>query len=566
MGEVLTADPSGITDADGLTTATFTYQWLRVDADGVSNETPIGANAATYTLAAADAGKKIKVKVSFTDDERSPRKDRSPATPTRRSGSTGDSTTLSTDATLSDLELLEDNTGTAITLTPSPFVSTTTSYTAMVGNSVDEITIFPKENDDNAPYEIQDSGGTALTDADSVEDQFQVTLSVGDNTIKVEVTAEDGSTQTYTVTVTRAAGTPTAGVTVSKSALTVTEQDATGDSYTVVLDSRPTASVTVTVGGYTGSDVTPNPASLTWAPSVWNTTLTVTVTAEGDMNTVDETVSLTHSATSTDTDYSGITIASVTVTVDDNDNPNTPATGTPAISGTAQVGEVLTADPSGITDADGLTTATFTYQWLRVDADGVSNETNIGTNAATYTLAAADAGKKIKVKVSFTDDRGTAEGPLTSDAYPSSGSIGDSTIRSLVETFTYLTVQRAENIGDPVQASGVEGTVTYRLEGEGANKFMISSSSGQLSTKVGERYDYEEKPSYVVTVNAVNQQGQSVSILVIINIVDLAERPDAAGGADGVGDCGEHHEPGRELDGAAQRGASADHALQPALS
>ena len=108
----------------------------------------------------------------------------------------------------------------------------------MVANSVDEITIFPKENDDNAPYEIQDSGGTALTDADSVEDEFQVTLSVGDNTIKVEVTAEDGSTQTYTVTVTRAAGTPTAGVTVSKSALTVTEQDATGDSYTVVLNSR----------------------------------------------------------------------------------------------------------------------------------------------------------------------------------------------------------------------------------------------------------------------------------------------------------------------------------------
>ena len=92
-------------------------------------------------------------------------------------------------------------------------------------------------------------------------------------------------------------------------------------------------------------------------------------------------------------------------------------------SGTAQVGQTLTADPSGITDTDGLTTATFTYQWLRVDADGVSNETNIGANAATYTPVAADVGKQIKVQVSFTDDRGTAEGPLTSDAYPSSGTI-----------------------------------------------------------------------------------------------------------------------------------------------
>ena len=77
--------------------------------------------------------------------------------------------------------------------------------------------------------------------------------------------------------------------------------------------------------------------------------------------------------------------------------------------------QTLTADPSGITDTDGLTTATYTYQWLRVDADGVSNETNIGANAATYTPVAADVGKQIKVQVSFTDDRGHVE-TVTSDA------------------------------------------------------------------------------------------------------------------------------------------------------
>ena len=71
MGETLTAGMGDIADADGLP-ATFpdeyTFQWLRVDADGVSNETPIGADAATYTLVAADVGKKIKVQVNFTDD------------------------------------------------------------------------------------------------------------------------------------------------------------------------------------------------------------------------------------------------------------------------------------------------------------------------------------------------------------------------------------------------------------------------------------------------------------------------------------------------------------------
>ena len=111
----------------------------------------------------------------------------------------------------------------------------------------------------------------------------------------------------------------TAGVTVSETALTVTEEDATGDTYTVVLDSEPTANVVVTVGGYSGTDVTPNPATLTFTNLNWETARTVTVTAGNDADTANDSVSLTHSAASTDSDYSGISIAGVTVTVNDND-------------------------------------------------------------------------------------------------------------------------------------------------------------------------------------------------------------------------------------------------------
>ena len=46
---------------------------------------------------------------------------------------------------------------------------------------------------------------------------------------------------------------------------------------------------------------------------------------------------------------------------------NTPATGVPTVSGTAQVGETLTADTSGIADADGLTNVSYAYQWIRTD-------------------------------------------------------------------------------------------------------------------------------------------------------------------------------------------------------
>ncbi len=88
---------------------------------------------------------------------------------------------------------------------------------------------------------------------------------------------------------------------------------------------------------------------------------------------------------------------------------NTAATGTPAISGTPQVGEELTASTSGISDADGLDNASFSYQWMRADADIG------GANGSTYTPVAADEGERLKVRVRFTDDAGHEES-LTSAA------------------------------------------------------------------------------------------------------------------------------------------------------
>ena len=101
---------------------------------------------------------------------------------------------------------------------------------------------------------------------------------------------------------------------------------------------------------------------------------------------------------------------------------NNAATGGPAITGTAQAGQELTADASPIMDTDGVPSS-FTYQWVRVDADGTSNEEDItGEIAETYTLTTADVGKKVKVKVSFTDELSGVE-MRTSAAYPSSGTV-----------------------------------------------------------------------------------------------------------------------------------------------
>ena len=100
------------------------------------------------------------------------------------------------------------------------------------------------------------------------------------------------------------------------------------------------------------------------------------------------------------------------------------ATGAPAITpaNAFRVPGVLTANKGSIADANGLPEeSTFTWQWVRVDG---ATETGIaGATAQTYTLTTVDAGKKIKVKASFTDNASNAEGPLTSVAYPSTGSV-----------------------------------------------------------------------------------------------------------------------------------------------
>ena len=89
--------------------------------------------------------------------------------------------------------------------------------------------------------------------------------------------------------------------------------------------------------------------------------------------------------------------------------PNSAASGAPEVDGTVQVSRTLTADTSGIADADGLSSAEFAYQWLADDAE-IS-----GATGSTYQLTESDEGKVITLGVSFSDDGGHAES-LTSEA------------------------------------------------------------------------------------------------------------------------------------------------------
>ena len=227
--------------------------------------------------------------------------------------------------------------------------------------------------------------------------------------------------------------------------------------------------------------------------------------------------------------------------------PNRLATGAPAITGPATVGQTLAAATAGISDPDGATKAeagdtgyAYTYQWIRVDSDGSSNATDIsGATASTYVLASADEGKKIKLEAAFTDDADSDEGPLTSAAYPPTGTVaagaanadpvfmdGASTTRDFDETIGDTAVSTASNIGTAVAATDADlDTLTYSYSGADAARFGFITTSGQIQTKVGEKYSYETDTSYTVTVTVVDGNGGSDSIDVTLDVADQDEPP-----------------------------------------
>ena len=148
---------------------------------------------------------------------------------------------------------------------------------------------------------------------------------------------------------------------------------------------------------------------------------------------------------------------------------NSPPTGKPGISGFPRVGDELTASVGDIADADGLTGARYEYQWVRVDG---TRETDIAlANGTTYRLAGADLGKTVKVRVSFTDDAGSAES-VTSAAFPDGGVLATAVCKAP----TYEGGQR--EIWKSVVGVGLLGNLAQGFEG---NDQLGSLTNRQLT-------------------------------------------------------------------------------------
>ena len=354
VGEILTVDANAIDDADGV--GAFSYQWIRVDGGTDTDITE--ATSSSYTLTSDDVGKKIRVRVSFTDGEGNAEQVTSDAWP-----SSGSIIAVSTAVVLSlSANSVDEGTGpTAITVTgtlngvarPSD-----TEVTVAVGDSADsasEGTDYATVADLTLTIDAGETTGTAsftLTTTDDDVDEGDETLSVMGTT-----TASDLSVTGTTATI---VDDDERGVTVSTPTLTVPEGGTT--IYTVVLQSQPTATVTVTPSVSGDADVTVSPSSLSFSTGDWKTAQTVTVSAAQDADADDDAAMVSHGVSGGD--YASETASDVSVTVSDDDPVlNPPAAPTrPVVTEATHSRVTISWDDPGDASITG-------YQILRRDRD-----------------------------------------------------------------------------------------------------------------------------------------------------------------------------------------------------
>jgi hypothetical protein len=79
-------------------------------------------------------------------------------------------------------------------------------------------------------------------------------------------------------------------------------------------------------------------------------------------------------------------------------------TSLPAVRGSAVVGSVLTADPGSWS---GTQPITFSYRWLRCNAQGGACRSINGATGSTYRLVSADAGRKIRFNITARNSAGS---------------------------------------------------------------------------------------------------------------------------------------------------------------
>ena len=259
------------------------------------------------------------------------------------------------------------------------------------------------------------------------------------------VTAEDGTSQTVTVTLTGVNDAPVAvadSVTISEDAaatiISVLSNDTDAEETTLTTVSGKT-------NGSNGTVTNNGDGTVSYTPTA-NFSGTDTFQYKTNDGTVDS------------------ALATVTVTVSAvNDDP----TGSVTIAGTAKTGQTLTAS-NDLADVDGL--GAISYQWAKDGADV------LGATNATLVLDDDDLGSTLTVTASYTDDDGTAESAISS----ATGEVIDMVKLIQVRDITTMTATEASIAlnGSDYSGGSTETVVAFDLylDAEGLDTLNASAT------------------------------------------------------------------------------------------
>ena len=169
------------------------------------------------------------------------------------------------------------------------------------------------------------SGEVTLTATDKEvdgPDSKEVTITGTGPTDRSDITVQNAVTLTITDNDTRGVTLTAGGQPIPPEGLSIPEGDT--DSYTVVLESQPTDTVTIRVAS-SETAVEVRPTELMFTTENWKTAQTVTIHTEDDADGDDLTATITHTVTGGDYEANNVPAADVRVTVTDDESPSTGA-------------------------------------------------------------------------------------------------------------------------------------------------------------------------------------------------------------------------------------------------
>ncbi|NLF49740.1 MAG: sortase [Leptolinea sp.] len=399
----------------------------------------------------------------------------------------GDDATFTTalipSMTVNDVSQLEGNSGTS-TYT---FTVSLSSVAPASGVSFDIATTNNTATTTDNDFQVNSLTGLSISEGSDTS-SFDVTVN-GDERIEPDETFFVNISNVMGATVADGQGQgtitndDTAGVTINPtSGLTTTETSGTA-TFTVALNTQPSSDVAIDLSTSDNTEGTISPTSLTFTPTNWNVSQTVTITgvddalADGDISYTIQ----TGAATSSDANYSGLDPADVSITNIDDDtagmtiNP-TGGLATTETGGTATFTVALNTQPSSDV-AIGLSTSDNT-------------EGTVSPTSLTFTPANWDVSQT--VTISGVDDA-LADGDISYTIQTGAATSSDANYSGLDPADVSIT-NTDDDAASAILTTVIHNTthtvVTTAAEGDMLHANTVVNGNGALTPTGNVTFEY----------------------------------------------------------------------------